>query len=96
MATLNWNDYKELRRAAYRQGYGKEELKALPRLPNKNELMSMFQAIEDWFTTGFSGVPTTSLKAATEAGLGQSMPNPLVQKVTSVWFTWKSKKLLGG
>ena len=93
MANLTWDDYRDLRSHLYRQGSGKEELKALSRLPNKNELMSMLQAIEDWFTNGFLNVPTKSLKEAFETGLGQAAPNQLVHKIVGVWFRWKAGKL---
>lgn len=96
MATLTWTDYGELRSMAYRKGYGKEELKALSDPWDKSDLLAMFQGCEDWFTSGFNGIPTTSLKTALETGLGQSMTNPLAQKVSAVWFFWKYNKLFGG
>ena len=40
--------YAVLRRAVYQAGLGKEELKALPTLPNKGELLAAFQAMEDY------------------------------------------------
>jgi hypothetical protein len=47
MAVLTSSDYGELRRLVYRAGDGKEELKALPTLPNETQLLAIFQAIED-------------------------------------------------
>ena len=89
MAILTKEDYIALRNTIYRQGFGKEELKALPTVPNKTDLMNMFQACEDWFTNGFNNVPTTSLKSALETGLGQSITLDLAKKVIQVWFKWK-------
>lgn len=47
MAILNASDYGQLRRALYRIGDGKEEVKAWPNLPNETQLLAMFQAVED-------------------------------------------------
>lgn len=47
MAILTDTDYGNIRRTLYRKGAGKEELKALPALPNKATLRAMFQAVED-------------------------------------------------
>jgi len=94
VATLTWANYKELRAKAYRKGYGKEELKALSRLPNKTELMAMFQACEDWFVNSFNNTPSISFKDALSTAFGQTITNSLAQKVAVIWFAWKAPQII--
>lgn len=61
MATLTPADYGALREAIYRPGAGKEELKSLPALPNKDALLAAFQSMEDRFEKAFGDL---------QAGLG--------------------------
>ena len=84
MATLTAADYGALRRAVYRVGFGKDELKALPVLPKQSELLAAFQAIETTMTTNFP-----ALKTATETALGQPLSTLLMTRFFEAWVEWK-------
>lgn len=84
MAVLTNSDYTELRKAVYRLGFGKEELKALPYLPNKSQLKAVFQEIEDYWENN-----QVTLKSDMDAAMGQTMTNPLAKKFGKVWMKWK-------
>jgi hypothetical protein len=95
MATLTDQDYGALRRIAYRAGYGKEELKALPNLPKKSQLKAAFQAIEDGMLTtpipaGAVGMTViAALKGRTETAIGQTVPMALFVKLFDTWVRWR-------
>lgn len=82
MATLTDLDYGEIRRSLWR--HGKADWGTLSSGPLKADLKAAFQAIETTMTNGF---PT--LKANTEAALGQSMTNALMIKMFEAWLDWR-------
>lgn len=88
MATLTPQDYGEIRLAVYRLGAGKEELKALPALPNKAQLMAAFQSFETDMTNAFPG-----LKANMDAALGVVTTQTLARKMFAAYLRWKLKQL---
>ena len=84
MAILADADYGALRDAIYRKGAGKEELKALPTLPNKVILRAIFQAIED--NVQASRAP---IKAAMDAAAGFALSPMLARKFYAAYVTVK-------
>lgn len=84
MGILTSEDYTELRKIIYRQGVGKEELKALPYLPNKNQLKAVFQEIEDYWEN-----TQATLKSDMDTAMGQTITNALAKKFGKAWMKWK-------
>ena len=84
MAILTDADYGALRDALYRKGAGKEELKALPVLPNKATLRAMFQAIED-----NSQASRVSIKSALDTAAGFVTSLALARKVYLAYIAVK-------
>jgi len=80
MAILTDADYGAIRRALYRWGAGKDELKARPALPNKTQLRAAFQAIED-----NSQASRATIKAAVDAALGFTTTVPLAKKLYAAY-----------
>lgn len=72
MAVLTAAEYKAIRVTLYRTGQGKEQLKALPNLPNKAMLLAIFQAIED-----NSQASRVEMKAAMDAAAGFTLVSAL-------------------
>lgn len=87
MATITDQDAGEILRNLYRQGVGKEELKALANLPSKTQFKAACQEIEDFWTGG-----EAQLKTDVEAALGTSITNALAKKFRRAFFMWKSDK----
>jgi hypothetical protein len=87
MATLTPNDYRELRRAVYTTGHGKEELKALPSLPNEPKLMAAFQAIENGIVAA-----APQIKASMDAALGVTTSATLFRKIFRQWLRWRDRQ----
>lgn len=87
MAQLQPDDYKQIRKACYRKGAGKEELRALPSLPSESVLLSIFQAAEDRTIAAFAlfrsdmetalGIPTNAASLA------------LARKLYTGYIAWK-------
>lgn len=88
MATLTPQDYGEIRLAVYRLGVGKEELKALPALPDKAHLLAAFQSFEDDMTTAFPGI-----KSNMDTALGVTTTQTLARKMFAAYLRWKLKQL---
>jgi hypothetical protein len=85
MAVLANDDYGKLRKSLYTAGQGKEELKALPNLPNETQLKGAFQAIEDFWANN-----AATLKANIEAALGRTISATLARKIGRAWLEWKT------
>ena len=90
MATLNDQDYGQIREALYRKGVGKEELKALGSLPSKAQLKAAFQSMENDTVASFS-----SVKSNMDTALGVTTTTTLAQKLYAAYLRWKINKLLG-
>ena len=84
MAILTDADYGAIRQALYRKGAGKEELKALPALPNKATLRAMFQAIED-----NNQASRAAVKAAVDAAAGFVTSAALARKLYAAYVAVK-------
>lgn len=87
MATLVAADYREIRKAAYQAGAGKEELKALASLPNEPTLLTIFQAAEDRTVAAFA-----LFRADMEAALGipqNAASLALARKLYAAYVSWK-------
>lgn len=84
MATLTAEDYKQLRKACYVAGAGKEEFKALANLPNETQLMACFQSLEDWVVNDFA-----SVKTGMETALGVSLTVAHAKKIIAAFLLWK-------
>ena len=80
--------YSELRDSVYLAGAGKEELKALPSLPDKPHLLAAFQSIED-FLVGNSPV----IKSSMDVALGITTSQALFRKIFAGYLSWKVKNL---
>jgi hypothetical protein len=94
MAALTAQQYTELRRALYRKGRGKEELKALPHLPTQAQLWAAFQVLEDFWENN-----RVQLRNDIVAALGNpSAPMPTLNDLARlVGHTWlESKQKRGG
>lgn len=89
MAVLTSQQYHDLRRAVYTKGSGKEELQALPALPNESQFLAAFQAIEDFWENN-----RAALKTAIEAALGQAITNACARKILIAWLQHKLR--IGG
>jgi hypothetical protein len=92
MAALTDQEYRSLRSDLYRKGEGKEELKALPFLPNKSQLRAAFQVLEDFWEAN-----RVQLRDDIVAALGNpSAPNPaltaLAKKIGLAWLRSKFKR----
>ena len=87
MAVLTDSDSGEIRKALYAAGQGKEELKALPNLPNEAQLKAAFQAIEDFWTNN-----AATLKTNMETALGRTITATLARKIGRAWLEWKTGK----
>jgi hypothetical protein len=88
MAVLTNDDYGKLRRALYRAGFGKEELKALVGgLPDESHLLAAFQVLEDLWSNNAAQVKTNM-----EAALGISISNALAKKIGRAWLEIKTSK----
>lgn len=81
--------YAVLRRAVYQAGLGKEELKALPTLPNKGELLAAFQAMEDYMV----GTAAPAIKADVDAALGLTTSQALFRKLFAGYLSWKLRNV---
>lgn len=90
MAVLQPEDYRELRKNVYQAGKGKEELKALPNLPNNVQLFNAFQSLEDSFVASFA-----AFKSNMDTQLGVTTSSILAQKMMAGYLLWKINKLLG-
>lgn len=90
MAVLTDKDYGEIRDTAYRKGFGKEELKALPVLPSKAQLKAAFQSLETDLVAAYPG-----LKVNVETALGVSISASLMNKLLAAYLVWKIKQVLG-
>lgn len=87
MAQLTAADYKQIRRAVYQAGAGKEELKSLAGLPNEAKLLAVFQAAEDRTVAAF-----VAFRADLETILGiptNAASLALARKVYVAYLTWK-------
>jgi hypothetical protein len=85
MATLTAADYRELRKACYANGAGKEEFKALASLPNEGQLLACFQVLEDWVTNDFAGLKTDMQTALG----GVTITTPHAKKIIAAFLLWK-------
>lgn len=81
--------YRELRKAVYQLGAGKEELKALPALPNKDELLAAFQAMEDYMV----GTAVAAIKTDVDAALGLTTSQALFRKMFAAYLLWKLRNV---
>ena len=91
MATLNNADYKEIRAAFYRMGFGKEEFQALSGgMPNQAQLLAGLQAIEDFMVGNFA-----TMKSNMDTALTRTTTNPGAQKIVAAYLRWKINELLG-
>jgi hypothetical protein len=86
MTVLTNQDYGKIRDIIYRLGWGKEELKALSRLPNKSELKAAFQAIEDSWVANEAG-----MKSDLDTALSQTTTNAFAKKFAKAWAAWRFK-----
>ena len=97
MAVLTNQDYGELRLSVYRQGLGKEELKAeLTALPDKSTLTAMFQDIEDSMTSLFTSPSASGIKTIIDSSLGVTTTQTLASKIFAGYLKWKIRQVLGG
>jgi succinylarginine dihydrolase len=87
MAVLGNDDYGQIRESLYKAGFGKEELKALPNLPNEAQLKAAFQVMEDLWTNNAATVKTNI-----ETALGRSITAALARKIGRAWLEWKTGK----
>lgn len=91
MAVLTAANYKELRKACYQNGAGKEELKALSALPNETKLLAIFQAAEDRTVAAFN-----LFRADMEAQLGipsNGTSLALARKLYAAYCSWKLRNV---
>ena len=86
MAALTATDYSAIRDELYRFGNGKDELKALPGLPNEAQLKAAFQALEDFWTSN-----AAALKTSMQTAIGQTITNALAKKISRAWLQNKFK-----
>jgi len=77
-------EYGVLRDRLYRLGRGKEELKALPNLPNKTQLIAVFQVLEDFWENN-----KATVKGDMETALGFSITGTLAKKIGRAWLESK-------
>lgn len=84
---LTWSDYEELRKELYRNGAGKEEMKALLVLPTKAQLLATFQAVDTFWEDN-----RTLLFAQMRAAYGQNISPMLAKKISLAWLKFKIKK----
>jgi hypothetical protein len=81
MAVLTAADYNQIRSALYREGQGKEELKAHAALPNEVALKAGFQALEDrWEAT------RASYKTNFDAAAGLTTTANEMGHIFEAWF----------
>lgn len=88
MSTIEWSDYSDLRNSLYKSGDGKEEMKALPSLPSKDQLKNVFQTVEDKWEEML-----TKLKADVDSAYGQTIPVALFNKIIKVWIRKKVRSI---
>lgn len=80
--------YNQLRDSIYRVGDGKEELRALPNLPTKAQLLGCFQAYEDFFVAN-----ATVIKTAGDTALGRVTSQALFRKLLAAYLLWKLRNV---
>ena len=83
MAVITDADVRELYRALYRKGEGKEEIKA-DGLLDRTVIKAVFQAIEDWYE-----VERATVKAAIDAAAGRTLTNAAAKKYGRAYFRRK-------
>lgn len=92
MAVLTSDDYREMRQYIYRNGFGKEELKARASLPNEAQQLAVFQALEDATVSHFTG----TIKPAIDNNIGGAATTlVLAQKIYAGYLRWKIDQILG-
>lgn len=92
MATLDDNDFRDLKKRIRRDPAARAEFKAWGL--DKATWMAAFQAAENWFVGGFNAQPATSFKAAigTETG---SVTNTQTIQIGKVWMGWRYSRFMG-
>jgi hypothetical protein len=81
MATLTTEQYGAIRQALFRKSFGKEELKALPALPAKAELLAAFQAVEN-----NAQASRATIKTAVDGALGVVTSNALIKHLYTAYL----------
>jgi len=86
MAILSDADYQQIKKAARADPIVYQTLKAWGL--SKTTWKAALQAVEDWFTNGFSAQPASSLKASIEAETG-ACTNTQAKQLVKAWMTWR-------
>ena len=84
---LTLDDYGQLRQKLYRNSSGKTELKALPNLPTKTQLMAAFSVLDNIWENN-----RAAIKTQIDTAIGQTLTNSLAKEIGKVWLGWKFGK----
>jgi hypothetical protein len=87
MAALTDIQYGEIHNLVYRQGQGKEELKAHPTLPDQAHLKAAYQVLENFWEDNKAAV-----KAALDTALGVTTTGAEAKKIGLQFLIWKASK----
>jgi hypothetical protein len=87
MSTINAAGYGFIRDYLYRDGFGKEELKAHASLPTDAKFWAAFQVLEDVWETN-----KASLKSQVDTALGFTTTATEAKKILAAWLSWKIKQ----
>lgn len=86
MTVLDNSDFRTIKKLARQDAVARAEFRAWGL--SKAMWKAALQAVEDWFTSGFSTTPSTSLKVAIEAQTG-ACTNAQAKQVAKVWSGWR-------
>lgn len=84
---LSWQDYKSLRKALFRPYSGKEDLKELPNLPTKSQMLAAFEVIDTIWENN-----RATIKGQIDTAIGQIIQNTLAKEIGKCWLGWKFGK----